>query len=344
MQTERVPNDRLVGSEYTFEKPSLDYVRECFGKIHETSEKLYCGGGAWEERYLGPDYPPVYRNTAWRAIGYAQALEAEDNEFYRQRIMEGVEYLLTEQQGNGSFLWWCYETHGHPDSQHLLYCTSGPGVAFLEAHRLTQEERFLEASRRAAHWEANFGISSNNNYNSFAVWHLAEHYRVTGEEEWLEAAIRLNTEGASPRQLPNGAWAGHNSWIFYHSIIVRGFAVLMGVLPDDHEAMPELRKITIMAINHLINEQRGSGHFRSCFDPEEWEKSRDPKSAYSVHDAEFSDPFALHALLYIQELTDLDVTNVLYGILGAALPEDLDGQGSRHLAWGAGYRWLAEQT
>jgi len=343
MQSHSVPKDQLLKSSHTFAPPSLEYVKTCFGKIHEASEELYEGGGVWGERGLGPSYPPMYRHTAWRIGGYAYALAVEENSQYRQRVLEGAEYLLREQQDNGSFLWWAYETHGHPDSHHLLYCTSGPGVAFLQAHRLTGDERFLQASARAAHWEANHGVSTNNNYNSFAVWHLVEHCRATGEGEYLDAAVRLNREGAFPRQLPNGAWSGHNAWIFYHSIIVRGFTALLSVLPEGHEAKPELRERTIMALNHLVEEQRESGYFRACFDPEEWESSRNPKSAYSVHEPEMADPFALHALTYVQDLSDLDVTNVLWGVLNAPLPEDLSGQGILHLAYGAGYEWLARQ-
>lgn len=121
---------------------------------------------------------------------------------------------------------------------------------------------------------------------------------------------------------------------------MRGFAILLGVLPEDHEARPELLERTLMALNHLIEEQRETGVFRACFDPEEWELSRDPKSAYSVHPSEIPGPFALHSLTYLDELTDLDLTNVLHGVLRAPLPDDRVGQGMPHLAYGAGYRWM----
>ena len=343
METHAVPRDRLMVPQHRFQRPSLSSVKACFEKVHEASEKVYHGGGVWGKRMLGEAYPPMYRNTAWRMIGYAEALKVEDNELYRKRLMEGGEYLLREQQANGSYLWWCYETHGHPDTDHLLYCTANPGVALLEVYRLTRDERFLAASGRAADWAARHGISRNNNYNSFAVWHLCEHNRVTGGQKCLEAAIHRNREGASPRQLPNGAWAGHNAWIFYHALIIRGFAALYGVLPDGHETRRELREPVIMALNHLIEEQRENGHFRSCFDPEEWEKSRDPKSHYSVHKPDIFDACALQALVCVQDWTDFDTTNALCGALASPMPEDLDGQGMPHLAYGAGYRWLAGQ-
>lgn len=342
METHHVPGDRLIAPAHRFARPSSESVKARFERMHEASERVYHGGGAWGKRMLGEGYPPMYRNTAWRMIGYAEALKVEEDARYRERLMEGAEYLLGEQQANGSYLWWCYETHGHPDTDHLLYCTANPGVALLEVYRLTRDGRFLEASRRAADWAVGHGISRNNNYNSFAVWHLCEHYRVTGERKYLEAALLKNREGGFPNQLPNGAWAGHNAWIFYHAIIVRGFAALCGALPEDHESRPELRERTIMALNHTIEEQRGNGLFRSCFDPEEWEKSRNPKNPYSVHRPDTFDTHTLHTLVCVQDWTDFDLANALHGALASPCPDFPEDDGSSQLAFGAGYRWLAE--
>ena len=217
----------------------------------------------------------------------------------------------------------------------------------LEVYKLTKDERFLEASRRAADRTVNHWISWNNNYNSFGVWHLSEHCRATGERKYLEAAIYRNREGAFPRQLSNGAWAGHNSWMCYHSIIVRGFAALCGILPRDHEAWLELKGRMIMAVNHMIEEQRGSGHFRSCWDFEEWQGSRDPKHPRSVLKPDTFASHALFALVCVQDWTGWDVSNTLYGILGSPMPGDPSDihneQGDPELVYGVGWRWLAEQ-
>lgn len=313
-------------------------------RFHEISENIYRGDGVWGVSELGTEYPPVYRHTAWRMIGYLNALQVADNPVYRERIASGAEYLLSEQQDNGSYLWWCYETHGHPDFDHLLYCTANPGVALLELYKLTGDERFLMGSTRAADWACQHGIARNNNYNSFAVWHLCEHFKVTEDEKCLDAAIYRNREGGFPNQLSNGAWEGHNAWIFYHSIIVRGFAALYGVLPDGHPAKDDLRSPTLKALNHLIEEQQDSGHFRMCFDPEEWQKSREPDSHYRIYNSNDFDPSTLHALVCIQEFTDLDMSNALYGAICSPMPEDLTEQGMNHLAYGVAYRWLAEQS
>ncbi|MDA0745226.1 MAG: hypothetical protein O2954_01830 [bacterium] len=341
MDSEPVPDDHLIESPHLFDRPALALVKQRFVEVHAASEAIYHGNGVWGKSALGESYPPMYRNTAWRICGYAEALKVADNSVYRRRLLDGGEYLLKEQQPNGSFLWWARETHGHPETDRLLYCTANPGVAFLEAYHLTKDERFLNASARAADWAVGHPISPNNNYNSFAVWHLSEHYRVTGETRYLDSALNKNSEGVYPSQLPNGAWAGHNAWIFYHGIIARGMAVLYGVLPKNHEAAPELRKRLIMAINHILREQRPTGHFRACFDSEEWGKSRKPENPYSSHPTDIFDPLVLHALVYVHETTDMDVAGPLYGILSSPPPNPDQHQGMAPYGYGVGYRWLA---
>ena len=360
MDIRPVPDDHLMESRYEFAKPDLLHARQCFERIHGQAEKAYHGNGVWGDtdperlaslpassrplNVLDGKHPPLYRNTAWRTIGYSNALKAEDNELYRQRLFEGGEYLLEVQQEDGSYLYWRGSTDGHPHSRALLFCSANPGCALLDLYRISGDGRFLDASKRAVEWSIAFEVDrDNNNYNSFAIWHQCEHYAVTGDVRCLESAIRKTVDGVYIRQLPNGAWAGHNSWIFYHSMIIRGMAVLYGLLPDGHKAKPELRRRMLMALNHLIQEQRENGSLRSCFDPEEWGKSRPPESAYSVHAEEKVDAFAIHALILVQERTDLDVSNVIHGLLSAPPQDELvQGQeGMMHLAYGVGYAWIA---
>jgi hypothetical protein len=348
-----VPKDRLLEPVYRFEAPSVKSVKEVFRRAHAASEHLYRGSGVWGESLL-EGCPPMYRNTSRRIIGYAEALKAEgieecERNVYYKRVLEGAEYLLREQQEDGSFLWWAYDRSGQPNTHHLLYCSAIAGCALLEAYRLSGEERYLDASRKACEWASRFPVSANTNYNSFAVWHLSNHYIETGEERFLKSAIERTVKGVYPRQLPNGAWAGHNSWIFYHSIIVRGFAALYGALPEDHEARADLKTRMTMAVNHMIVEQLPNGYFKSCWDRGEWTRTRDPKHPYSVHREEMFCPFTIHALVTVLEMTDLDkgsgsIENALRGALGSKPPEDLDGRGSIQLAYGAGYRWLTRRS
>jgi hypothetical protein len=332
----------------------------CFETAHATAERTYLGHGVWAERdekrlarlplasrplnVINPKFPPLYRTTAWRIIGYAHAYKVVRNELYLKRMLEGGEYLLKEQQADGSFLYWRGKEGGSPKSSHLLFCSANPGCALVELFRATGEKKYLEASRRAAEWAMNFEVSPNTNYNSFAVWHLCEHYRETREARCLESAVEKTVKGVYPGQLPGGGWPGHNSWIFYHSIIVRGLAALYKVLPEDRPQRSELRRRLAAALKHLFSQQRAGGLLRSCHEEQEWRRSRAPGNPYSVHPEEKVCPFAIHALICVQEWTDLDVRSILYGLLSADPQDELaQGQeGMMHLAYGVALRWLSE--
>ena len=118
MDIRSVPNGHLIESRYEFGKASLNHAKRCFERMHEHAEEAYHGGGIWGDRdperlallpassrplnVTDGKYPPLYRNTAWRMIGYANALKVEDHGLYRQRLFEGGEYLLKEQQEQSS--------------------------------------------------------------------------------------------------------------------------------------------------------------------------------------------------------------------------------------------------
>ncbi|MDD5598339.1 MAG: hypothetical protein PHV82_10375, partial [Victivallaceae bacterium] len=228
-------------------------------------------------------------------------------------------------------------------SRHLLFCTAGPGCAFIEMYRLTGKKKYLDASAKAVEWAIKHGTDiTNNNYNSFAVWHLCEHYRETGHQDCLEDAIEKTVKGVYPNQQPGGGWPEHNSWIFYHGIILRGFAHLYGILPDGHICKTELRRRIIRALNCVIAAQQPDGSLKSCSDPEEWRLSREPASPYLIHNEKKICPFMIHALVCIQRFTDIDVSNILYGMLSAPPQDELaQGQeGAMQLAYGAVYHWF----
>ncbi|MDD5600042.1 MAG: hypothetical protein PHV82_19005, partial [Victivallaceae bacterium] len=217
-----------------------------------------------------------------------------------------------------------------------------PGCAFIEMYRLTGEKRYLDASAKTAEWLMNFETDYNNNYNSLAVWHLCEHYLETGDMRCLESAVEKTVNGVYPNQQSNGSWPGHNSWIFYHGIILRGLAYLYRILPDGHQQKAELRRRITMTLNCVIAAQQADGYLKSCCDENEWQKSRRPESPYFIHSEKKICPFTIHALVCIQQFTVWDVANVLYGLLAAPPQDELtQGQeGAMHLAYGTAYQWI----
>ncbi len=251
MAQDAVPRDQLLQSIYTFEPVKRETVESTFKKAHRLSEDVYRGKGRWE--------PGPIRHTSRRVIAYLCAHAATEERSYLRRAKEGLEFLLQEQRSAGNFLWTHHSHEGWDRLDHCYYDTGIAGRAFVYGAKILGDPRYLEASKRAADWAIPFPISPNNNYNLFAVWHLAAHYRMTRDPACLEAAIHKTREGGFPEQLPGGGWPGHNSWIWYHGIILRGMAELLDVLPEGHPFIPELQASLIAGFNRIIREQRKTG-------------------------------------------------------------------------------------
>lgn len=251
-----VPRDYLLKSRYRFTAPSQTQVSKAFQVAHEISEAFYLGDGIW----AGKPSIPLIRFTSRRVIGYIAAYRVLGDHVYLMRAREGLEYLLREQKPSGTFVWYYRSIRGIDNQDDGLYETAIAGCALLEGYRLLGDNRYLIASEKAATWAMNCPISWNTNYNMFAVWHLAALYRETQKPAYLEAAVYKTKEGGMQGQFNSGGWPGHNSWSWYHGIIVRGMAELYNVLPPDHPFRVELQPSLTAAINRLIREQDITGH------------------------------------------------------------------------------------
>lgn len=254
------PRDRLVGTAAVVEAPRFEEVAARFARLHELSEQTRLPGGGWEGRLV--------RLTSRRVIGYADAYLATGEPVYRERALEGARTLPARQLEGGVFPW-SLKWGDFVDADNCLYETGLAGVALLRAWELCGEGEadvageLLAASRRAAGFEMDAPLSPNNNYNMFAVWHLAELHRVTGERVLLDSAVWRAREAGLVGQQPWGGWPGHNSWIWYHGIIIRGAAALWGVLPPEHPYRGDLRASLIAALNRAIHDQLPDGSIPS---------------------------------------------------------------------------------
>lgn len=250
-----VPRGRVIRARFSFPRPDEDAVRRMFEVAHRQAEILRHESGGW--RSPG-EFDANARWPAYLVLGYLHGWRFFGEDAYRRRADEGLRHLLQAQRPDGHFPWF-HRSYGGVSGEDCQFDTGIAGRAFAEAYRETGEERYLHASRRAAEWLMALPISENNNYNMFGVWHLAELYRLTGEKRFLESAIPKTREGGFPRQMPSGGWPGHNSWIWYHGIILRGMAALHSVLPAGHPFRDELLGPMTAAANRAIRDQLASG-------------------------------------------------------------------------------------
>ncbi|NIA12977.1 MAG: hypothetical protein GWP08_02765, partial [Nitrospiraceae bacterium] len=132
-----------------------------------------------------------------------------------------------------------------PDMQFDTGCC---GFALCEGYRVTGEERYLAAAKKAGQWAASQRLCANWNYNAFSVWLLAKLHSITDDSGDLDSAIEKAALGVLPGLMENGRWVDpHNAKQSYHWIMVRALAELVRAMPGDHARYEEFRAKTLLA-------------------------------------------------------------------------------------------------
>ncbi|MDE2997806.1 MAG: hypothetical protein OXU79_01870 [Gemmatimonadota bacterium] len=254
------PRDRIIDANYAFEATDAETLNAAFRTAHVECEACRNPDGGWG---TVPDAEkPAYRLPSNVILGYLYGYEALGDEQYRNLAVGGLDYLLAEQDENGAFRWWYKGVPGGVMNQRdNFYDTGWAGLALAEGFRVTGEEEYLDAVRRAADWTATCPFTGNNNYDAFALWFLSLLYAFTGEEKHLETAVWRTRGGVFFAQLPRGGWPGHNFHIGYQSITANGLASLYDVLPTDHPFSDPLRDRLCAALNFATFLQTRTGDY-----------------------------------------------------------------------------------
>ncbi len=235
-----------------------------FSNFHIKMEKIYNKetSGTWKNPYGCP----WVRLSANASIGYLNANEAIPNKMYVKRAKDALQFLLKDQQENGSFglhrLSNCKDaTYDHGS---VMYEGSIATVALLTGYRLlpNHPKKYIESAESMCDYMVqNIPPSTNANFNGFAIWALAEYNAIAPQEkeEYLKKALDY-FERLHEFQLDNGMWSdAHNQLIHYHGIITRGIVNLYRVMPDNHPKKEAVRHAMYKAINHIIKSQRSKG-------------------------------------------------------------------------------------
>ena len=255
-----LPRDRTISCLYDFEpvrrKQLVDYFQVC----HEICEQDRNPDGSWGKGYNSQElsFHPLYRSVANIILGYLIGYRLFGEETYRDRAVGGLHYLLDEQEPNGAYRWW-YTREGVLNDRDCFYSSGWAALALVEGYRMLGDERCLSAVRRVADWTVRCPATGNNNYDAFALWFLGPLFEITGEEAYLESAVRRTEEAIFVAQCPHGGYPGHNSYVGYQLIILKGLASLHKALPRDHPFAPALRRRLILATNNVIYKQSDSG-------------------------------------------------------------------------------------
>jgi len=128
------------------------------------------------------------------------------------------------------------------------------GSALLLAGKTFQNDAWTKAGLRAADWALAQPCVGNFNYNAFSVGLLADAYRVTREQKYLDGALKKFRIGVAPGQVENGRWIDpHNARTVYHLIILRALNDLYPLAAD------EVGPVRTKAVNVIVEEFAAMG-------------------------------------------------------------------------------------
>ncbi len=180
---------------------------------------------------------PAVRNGTGRPFEVAEA-------FYRRAERNGT---IDRVVRNG----WTVEDF---DDGGLQFDNGLAGVALIRLHQATGDQRYKQAAIKAADWAVGRRVVTNWNYNSFSVFLIAETFRMTGDDKYLQSAKQKALLGVLPGQLTSGQrrgrWADpHNARPAYHYIMIRGLAALAAVMPAEDPDLPQLVESLRLALS-----------------------------------------------------------------------------------------------
>lgn len=105
------------------------------------------------------------------------------------------------------------------------------GFSLLELYEATGDLKYLNSVLWAEQWLDKRPSVPNWNYNSFCILFLSRLAKVTGNQTYLEKALKRTKLGLLPGQLTKGINIGrwndpHNAKMVYHLIIIRSLIEL----------------------------------------------------------------------------------------------------------------------
>jgi len=142
------------------------------------------------------------------------------------------------------------------------------GTALISAWELTKDDRYLVAARKSGDWAIKRPLVSNWNYNAFSVGLLARLFIATGDEAYLNAAVKKAEIGVLPGQMPSGRWVdAHNACAVYHNILLRELLWLLRALPANHHYRPLLSDALARGLDQAAEETLENGFTGTWTEP-----------------------------------------------------------------------------
>lgn len=263
-----------------------------FGYLHERSESIYDGDGAWGATSYG--YRMALRDSYWRGevYGHLAGWDVASATLYRKREREVVQFLLDAQRDGGTGVFGFPDDTANPEFGSIVrelrhrcpdcirngWVVSLPGdkvaelyydhgyalTALARSYQRSRDDALVEPIRRAADWSLDKPSTANVNYLSALSKGLCHAYAVTKDARYLDRAVALHETGILPKLDASGqARDEHNARLEYHGFIVSGLIALRQVLPSGHRLAGPLDRALSASVARMaerdLSESAGYG-------------------------------------------------------------------------------------
>ena len=253
-----VRRDAVLAAGADFAPTPAASAAAAFEAVHRANEALLRPDGSWDPHpfaeYAGRGVS--VEEAALRVPSYLHAFDATGREVYRARAEAAGEHLLRRTSATGDLH---LQAHLVPD---LPYGFAGAALLALWDRDRAGRPDLLDAARRIGDRLLDYPIAGSVNHACAPVWTLAPLYTATGDARYLRAAVRRVRRTALAFQLPDGAWAGHESWMGYHGITTRALVELYAALPffpEWYRLKDALAATITAALNRFVLAQDASG-------------------------------------------------------------------------------------
>ena len=163
---------------------------------------------------FGEDYDASYpETTGYICQTFVREFQQSGNQELLKRAIEMADWEIAIQLPEGAVMGGTFNTQPTP----AVFNTGMVLLGWSALIRLTGEERFKTAARRASQWlvskqepngtwikgNSSYAVKETTLYNVKAAWGLCEAGVALGEQQYVDAAVR-NAEYCLSRQKPNG--------------------------------------------------------------------------------------------------------------------------------------------
>jgi uncharacterized protein YyaL (SSP411 family) len=138
---------------------------------------------------------PYRETTGYIAVTFFNLAKRLQNSDYRERALQMCEWELTVQNQDGSIS----NPHFYPN-QGIVFDTGQVIFGLVRAFEETQDQRFLDAAKKAANWLIDKAADENlrwtkcthkgipHVYNSRVAWSVLRLHQNNPEQKWLDVA------------------------------------------------------------------------------------------------------------------------------------------------------------